>query len=103
MGKARPILNKFLLLNDENYEARIRVFEVPKSQKFPTGHKVSCSLVEKATGVLWVLLDNHEPYGYHVHTKLPEDKNFRSSVDVKNYMDAIELFFAEVKKVLDEK
>ncbi|MES2801713.1 MAG: hypothetical protein V4654_04425 [Bdellovibrionota bacterium] len=99
MGKARPIINKVLSLNDERFEAHIRVFEVPTCQKFPMGYKVSCSLIEKGTGVLLVLLDNHEPYGYHLHTKLPEDKHFRSSVNVKNYNEAIDLFFAEVTKI----
>lgn len=103
MGKARPIINKVLSLDDERFVAHIRVFEVPTSQKFPMGYKVSCSLVEKGSGVLFVLLDNHEPYGYHLHTKLPHDKHFRTSVNVKNYNEAIELFFAEVKKVQDEK
>lgn len=103
MSKARTVLQQVLLLDGERFEAHIKVFEVSKSAKFPQGYKVSCALVEKETGVLRVLLDNHEPYRYHLHSKLPKDKKFRTPLSVKDYKDAIELFFEEVKKVRNEK
>jgi hypothetical protein len=96
-------MQQVLILDGEQYEAHIKVFEVFENPKFPQGYKVSCALVEKETGVLYVLLDNHEPYGYHLQTKLPKDKNFRVSIDVQDYKEAIELFFDEVKKVQNEK
>ena len=102
MSKARIVIDQVALLNSEKFEAHIRVYEFPKSQKFPEGYKVSCSLVERETGILRVLLDNHEPFGYHLHTKLPEDKSFRVGVDVKNYIEAIRLFFREARKVYNE-
>lgn len=40
-----------------------------------------------------ILLDNHEPYGYHLHAKLPEDKNYRVSIDIRDYIEAIKFFF----------
>jgi hypothetical protein len=102
--KARLVINQKVSLTDERFYAYIKVFQVSRSPKFPLGYKVSCALVEKRTGSLWILLDNHEPYGYHLHTKLPEDKDFRASVNVKGYKEAIELFFTEVeKKVQNEK
>ena len=102
MSKARILINRVIVLEHDRFEARVKVYEIPKSLKYPQGHKVSCSLVERETGVLFVLLDNHEPFGYHLHTKLPEDKNFRTGVDVKNFIEAIRLFFREAKKVFYE-
>jgi hypothetical protein len=61
-------------------------------------------LLDVERNVPRLLLDNHEPFGYHLHTKLPEDKNFRAPVDVEDYADAIRLFIAEARKVIaDEK
>ena len=59
-----------------------------------------CALVECETGLLFVLLDNHEPYGYHLHTKLPYEKKFRQPIKVNSYNEAVILFFDEVRKVL---
>ncbi len=102
MSKARSVIDRAVLLEHGKFEARVKVYEIPKSLKFPQGHKVSCSLVERETGILRVLLDNHEPFGYHLHTKLPEDKSFRVGVDVKNHIEAIRLFFREARKVYNE-
>jgi hypothetical protein len=32
-----------------------------------------------------VLLDNHSPFGYHLHIGLPHEKNKRITIDVENY------------------
>jgi len=49
-----------------------------------------------------LLLDNHEPFGYHLHTKLPYDKKFRELIDVGNFEDAINFFMIKVSKVLED-
>lgn len=41
------------------------------------------------------------PFGYHIHTRLPEDKNFRISVDVANYEAAIKMFLKQVKRMVN--
>ena len=103
MSKAKVVISQVLLLNNENFEAHIKVYEVSNNSKFPDGYKVRCALVERNTGVLHVLLDNHEPYGYHLHSRLPKDKNFRLSLKITHYSEAIKLFFSEVRKVINEK
>lgn len=103
MSTARVLIDQVLILENERFEAYIKVYEIPKSLKFPDGYKVRCALVERETGILRLLLDNHAPFGYHFHTKLPEDKNFRLSVNVKTYADAVKLFFKEAEKVKNEK
>lgn len=102
MSKAAVILNQVLLLNNERFEAHIKVYEISNDSKFKDGYKVRCALVERETGLLHVLLDNHEPFGYHLHSKLPRNKGFRLSLKITHYNEAIELFFKEVRRVIDE-
>lgn len=81
-------------------EGRITVYDVPKSKKFPDGIKLRCVLLNIETQIPRLFLDNHEPFGYHLHTKLPHDKNYRIKVDVKTYEEAIMLFLNESKKLV---
>ena len=99
MTQAKLRIRRVNLLDDGRFEAHIKVYEVSNRNKFPDGYKVSCALVELSTGVLKLLLDNHEPFGYHMHTMLPEDKNFRLSIYVVNHQEAIQLFFKQAEKV----
>ncbi len=103
MSRARVLINQVVNLDNDKFEAHIKVYELTKSLKFPDGYKVKCALVERETGTLRLLLDNHAPFGYHLHTKLPEDKNFRLSVNVKTYNEAISLFFKLARKVKHER
>jgi hypothetical protein len=100
MSKAKVLRDQSLDFADGTFEAQVKVYEVAKSLKFPDGFKVRCALIETKTGALRVLLDNHEPFGYHLHAKLPKDRKARTSVNVRNYQDAISLFFDEVEKVV---
>lgn len=101
MGKARILRNEVIWFKDARFEARIKVLDVQMSQKYPDGIKLKCVLIEVEKGVPRVLLDNHEPHGYHLHTKLPGDKKFRVSLDIREYAEAIRLFMKEVRKVID--
>jgi hypothetical protein len=47
-----------------------------------------------------ILLDNHEPYGFHLHAGLPDDPSFRVKLDILDYKEAIKIFFYEVRKVV---
>ena len=103
MSKARLLEDRVVSFADGRYEARIKVLEVPKNLKFPDGFKVSCVLLDTTTKSVRLVLDNHQPFGYHVHTELPHDKNVRLQIDVKNYTEAIRFFFNEVRKLANEK
>lgn len=100
MSKAKVIRNQSISFADGAFEAQVKVYEVAKSLKFPDGFKIRCALIETRTGDLRVLLDNHEPFGYHLHTNLPKDRKARTSANVRNYQEAINLFFDEVEKVV---
>lgn len=101
MPAARILYDEKVKLLDGRYEARIVAYEVSKSKKFPDGIKLSCVLLDTEEKVPRLLLDNHEPYGYHLHTKLPHDKSYRISVDVKNYEEAIEFFMQAASEVIE--
>ncbi len=98
--KARILKDEMIVLASGRYLAQIKVIEVPKSDKFPDGIKLRCVLLDVVGNVPTLLLDNHEPFGYHLHTRLPADKNFRVSVDIADYAEAIRLFIAEARKVI---
>ncbi len=101
MAHARVLVDDVLVFNEGRLFAEMKVFEVPKSKKFPEGIKVRCVLVDNESRLPVLLLDNHEPFGFHLHTKLPEDKNFRVSLHIKTYPEAIAHFLKEAKKVVN--
>lgn len=47
MTKAKVLVDDILIFLEGRYFAQIKVFEVPKSSKFPEGVKVRCALVLK--------------------------------------------------------
>lgn len=89
-----------VVLLEGGFEVRIVAYQVSKSLKFPDGIKLRCILLDLNSKEPRLLLDNHEPYGYHMHTKLPLDKKYRLKVEVKNYKLAIFLFLNEVRKLV---
>jgi len=84
------------------YYAQVRITKVSKSNKFPDGIKVKCVLIDTENNRPLLLLDNHEPYGYHFHPLLPDDKKFRLTISINSYEEALEIFFREVKKVVNQ-
>ncbi len=100
--KTRILVEEMVVFAGGRFQAQVKVIEVPKSAKFPDGIKVRCVLLDVELSLPRLLLDNHEPFGYHLHTKLPDDKNFRESVEVSGYEDAIRLFIREAKKVVED-
>jgi hypothetical protein len=93
MAKAKVVADYAVVVKSGRYEARVKVLKVTPSAKFPDGYKVSCALLDTESNVARLVLDNHEPFGYYLHTKLPGDKNFRLSMSIDNYEEAIAGFF----------
>ena len=100
MSSAKLIHDQRLRFLDGRFEARIKAYEVTKGKKFPDGVKLSCVLLDLEEKIPRLLLDNHEPFGYHLHTKLPHNKNHRVSLDVNNFEEAILLFLLEARKLV---
>ncbi len=84
------------------FDAYIQVLKIPKRDKFPEGIKLKCVLVNTELNTPVLLVDNHEPFGYHMHTRLPYDKNYRVTLKVNSYEEAIALFMNEVQKVIND-
>lgn len=95
------MLEETIVFAGGRFQARVKVIEVPKSSKFPDGIKVKCVLLDVELRLPRLLLDNHEPFGYHLHTRLPDDKNFRESVMVFDCEEAVRLFMKEARKVVE--
>ncbi len=48
------------------------------------------------------LIDNHEPYGFHEHPKLPADHDIRKMVHASSWYEAWEIFDKKIEEILDE-
>jgi hypothetical protein len=93
-------------LIDERFEinARNRVvltaLRVSKDAKFPSGLKVKYVLIDVEGGFARLLVDNHEPFGFHMHTQLPEDHSIRENLPTADYNEALQIFFKEVERIV---
>jgi len=74
---------------------------VEVNKKLPEGVKAKFVLIDLEINQPRVLVDNHAPFGFHLHTALPHDKGSRVTLDVKDFNEAYEEFLKEVERVLD--
>ncbi len=49
-----------------------------------------------------LLIDNHDPYGFHEHPKLPEKHEVRKSIHVWTWQDAWMEFEDRLEGILNE-
>lgn len=98
--KATLLVDRTLVMRPGKYVVAIKVYEVPANPKFPQGIKAKFLLLNIAAGHARLLLDNHEPFGFHMHTKLPGDKEYRVPLMVTDYLEAYKLFMDEVERIL---
>ena len=52
-------------------------------------------------GVPRLLIDNHEPFGYHVHVSLPRDHHARQLLKLENYQEALDEFWRLAKEIVE--
>lgn len=83
------------------YRVIAKVLQVEGNKKFPEGVKAKFVLIDLELNQPRLLVDNHAPFGFHLHTALPHDKGSRVPLDVKNFNEAYEEFLKEVERVLD--
>ena len=102
MADAKLVFDQKVFFLEGRFEVRITAYEVFKNKKFSDGIKLSCVLLDLKKQVPRLLLDNHYPYGYHLHTKMPHNKTHRVPVDVQNFEEAIEFFMSQVPKVIND-
>lgn len=99
--KAKVILDRTLVLSrDGRYEADIKVLAISKSEKFPLGIKAKFVLLDTYEGTARLLVDNHEPYGFHMHTKLPKEPEHRERLETGDHEEALEVFLREAERIV---
>lgn len=100
--KAKILFHQTLKLHHDKYLVELIVYGVAKNDKFPDGIKVKYILIDLEKNLPRLLVDNHEPLGFHMHTGLPENHQVRIKLDVKDYREARDCFFDEVERIIHE-
>lgn len=100
MAKAKVLMDISYILKGR-YRLIAKVLQVGTNKKFPEGVKAKFVLIDLEQNLPRLLIDNHEPFGFHLHTGLPDDKSVRLILDVKDFNDAYQEFLKEVERVLE--
>lgn len=98
--KAILILHQQEVLLAGKYMVILKVYEVGKSKAFPDGIKAKFILKNIEEGNARLLVDNHQPYGFHMHTRLPHDRHHRELLDTRDYKVALDIFMNEVRRII---
>lgn len=99
--KAKVLIDRRLVLGvTSRFVANLQVLSVPKSEKFPRGIKVRFVLLDTVEGTARLLVDNHEPYGFHIHTKLPKKHDHREKLETTDHEEALQRFLAEAERIV---
>jgi hypothetical protein len=101
MAKAVVLLDETLDIS-ERYRVEIRAYEIEPNKKHPEGVKVSFTLIDVINKVPRLLIDNHAPFGFHVHEELPENKESRRILKTVNYLEALDEFWKLVKDIIND-
>jgi hypothetical protein len=98
---ARIILNETFAINSR-YRVVLYAVEVPISKEFPTGIKAKFVMIDSEGNFPRLLVDNHEPFGFHMHTQLPEDHSVRVELAVKDHGEAMDIFLREAERIVED-
>jgi len=85
----------------ERYRVELKVLEVEAAGKHPEGVKVSFVLIDVILAVPRLLVDNHAPFGFHVHEELPLRKEARRLLKTTDYLKALDEFWRLVKEITE--
>ena len=99
MGDAKVLWDQTFQLT-ESFRVEARVYEIEPNEKYPEGIKAKFVLVDIERNVARLLVDNHTPFGFHIHTNLPDDKDTRVSLEVKDFFEAFEEFLSEAERIV---
>lgn len=87
------------------YKVVIHVEETDKTEQYPEGVKAVYKLFrlnDESSEELVILMDNHEPFGFHEHHKLPADKNKRRELGTKDWKEVRRIFQEKCKEKFNE-
>ena len=88
-----PVVNDYVFtgINGSEYFVEIEVYETKDLVMFPEGVSATFRLFkidQNAERQLIYLIDNHAPYGFHEHDKLPVKHESRKSIHTVSWQDA---------------
>lgn len=98
--KAELLWNQNFIVT-ERFRAEVRLWKVPSGEKFPDGLKAKFVLIDMKEKCARVLIDNHAPFGFHLHAGLPENKSIRKALNVVDFYEAYDIFLEEVEGVIE--
>lgn len=85
------------------YKVMISITQSCNFEKFPPdGVKAVFKILKlemRGNKKLIMLIDNHEPFGFHIHDKLPDFHDYRKSIHAKNWQEAWEIFEIKMKEI----
>lgn len=84
----------------DNHVAIIKLLKITPDEKRPDGFKLNCVLLDISRGKPTLILDNHEPYGYHLHSNPTSNHDDRVEIIVEDPFEAIDIFFQRVKEII---
>ena len=86
------------------YSVDIEVFQTENLVMFPEGVSGTFRLFkinESGEKELLYLIDNHAPYGFHEHDKLPSLHDSRINIHVKNWQEAWDKFQVKCRELTE--
>lgn len=99
MSEAKVILDQSIDIS-ERYRVELKVFEIDASKRYPEGVKVRFILLDLVKNCARLLIDNHSPFGFHVHMELPKNKQARMGLNTRDYRDAMNEFWRLVEEIV---
>jgi hypothetical protein len=90
--------------NGHEYQIVIEVSESRNLDKYPEGVQSNFRMLKIKEGSveLVALIDNHKPYGFHYHDKLPEQHDSRVQIHTDSWQEAWVKFQEICKEILNE-
>jgi hypothetical protein len=86
-----------------HFVAKIKLLSITPDKVRPDGFKLNCVLIDLRINRPVLILDNHEPFGYHLHSDPQVDHNQRETLIVDSPTEAIELFVKISREIAHEK
>jgi len=84
----------------ERFRIEIRVYAVRVSVRFPQGIKARFVLIDVERGLPRLVVDNHAPFGFHAHTRMPYESEYRELMEAHNHAEALSEFWRLALEVL---
>ena len=97
MSKTR-VLRDVSINIGEFWIAKIKLQQVPKNRNRPDGFKLNCVLIDTRLGKAVLILDNHHPFGYHLHPNASEHDQ-REELEIAHPKEAIQIFFQRIREM----